>query len=309
MKYLRAPDIYFDINQREDIFTTLDDLGDVNTALLTGANPFFILPQPGDDNRNWSAEAIESTGHLRLTRKEGNTEIDLEPEYWMHPLSEEGVGNDEIGDTSQWGHTYEDESGEIYVPNHILKSSRNRDYIETSPKSSDGILFRVGNVGKDELKPGGFEYINWGKDYEPSRGGPFPDRDNTGDDLWNGNSAWYNVEERSGSKRRNISECMGDLVWPRAFFKRLFVVRPSTGRLLSTDSFYAVQFHDQEDANRICAQLNSTLWLFIIEIKGRVNLGQGALTNMSSEVDSFPIIEPDRMTWDVEIQNTYEVLC
>jgi hypothetical protein len=26
---------------------------------------------------------------------------------------------------------------------------------------------------------------------------------------------------------------------------------------------------------------------------------------MSSEVGSFPIIEPDRMTWDVEIQNTY----
>jgi hypothetical protein len=45
--------------------------------------------------------------------------------------------------------------------------------------------------------------------------------------------------------------------------------------------------------------------LFIIEIKGRVNLGQGALTNMSSEVGSFPIIEPERMDWDGEIQNTY----
>jgi hypothetical protein len=305
MKYLRAPDIYFEIDRREDIFTTLDELGEVNTALLTGANPFFILPQPGDANRNWSAEMVESTGDLRLTSKENNTKIDLEPDYWMHPLSEEGVGNGESLDTSQWGHTYEDDSGEIYVPNHILKSSRNRNHIETPPKNSDGILFRAGNVEKDELKPGGLKYINWGKDYEPSRGGPFPDRDNTGDNLWNGDSSWYNVEERSGSKRRNISECVGDLVWPRAFFKRLFVIRPSIGRLLSTDSFYAVQLHNQEDADRICAQLNSTLWLFIIEIKGRVNLGQGALTNMSSEVDSFPIIEPDRMTWDGEIQTTY----
>lgn len=306
MKYLRAPDIYFDIDRREDIFTTLDELGDVNTALLTGANPFFILPQPGDENRNWSAEMIESTGNLRLTSKEGNKEIDIESEYWMHPLSEEGVERGKTGDASQWGHTYENGTGEIYVPNHILKSTRNRNHIETSPEESDGILFRAGNIGKDELKPGGLEYINWGKDYEPSRGGPFPDRDNTGDNLWNGGSAWYNVEERSGSKRRNISECVGDLVWPRAFFKRLFVIRPSLGRLLSTDSFYAVQLHDQDHADRICAQLNSTLWLFIIEIKGRVNLGEGALTNMSSEVDSFPIIEPDRMIWDAEIQNTYK---
>jgi hypothetical protein len=47
------------------------------------------------------------------------------------------------------------------------------------------------------------------------------------------------------------------------------------------------------------------LWQFVIKNKVRVNLGQGALTNMSSEVDSFPIIEPDRMTWNGEIQTTY----
>lgn len=200
------------------------------------------------------------------------------------------------------------EDGDLYVPNYIMKSVKNRSGILAKPKELDGILFRVKNKNKNELKSGARRYIEWGLEHEPSRGGPFPERDNTGDDLWVGDSLWYDVEQRSGSLKRNLSECYGDLIWPRTFFKRMFVLKSFDDRILATDSFYAIQLDERYDAKKVCAILNSTMYNFLIEIKGRVNLGEGALTNMSSEVQRFPIIDPDALVMNQNFKNSVESL-
>ncbi len=124
--YLDAPTLYFELwRDHSDAFDLLGNYGDFARGTTSGANKFFFVPRPGEDNTTFKADFDPSDGKLILTHKDSNREFCIEPEFWMRPLNE-------IPEEfhHQYDCTYVNDNGEKLVPDLILV--RNRE-IKTSP--------------------------------------------------------------------------------------------------------------------------------------------------------------------------------
>ncbi len=269
-KYIRAPDIFFKILEKgKGLFVPLKEIADVRFGIKTGANEFFYLPKPGESNKFFRAEMDENTGDLvLLSKKSEEVMFRIEKEYWMHRVE---------GDAEELRKIYEfvyvDSDGSVWIPNYVVKSPQEVKKIVVEPKDLKNVVLMV-HEDKEQFKGKNvLKYIEWGE----SQG--YHTRP-----TCKSRKYWYNV----GIFRPP------HLFWFKAFNDR--VVAPvNIFNVLNSDRFYSIYLREDftKDVEIVGAYFNSTLNYMIVELSGRVNLGQGALDNMTYEAANVLTIHPN----------------
>ena len=156
-----------------------------------------------------------------------------------------------------------------WVPNYVIKSPMECKSVTVKPSE---LKYRVLMVHKDKSQLKGtkvIRYLNRGE----QRG--FHKRP-----TCESRTPWYNLGNQPPA----------DGLWFKAFNER--VLAPlNTYQVFSSDRFYAIYLHNKTYRNKLFLYLNSTLAALIVEIFGRVNLGEGALDNMTYEAASMLVID------------------
>jgi hypothetical protein len=80
-------------------------------------------------------------------------------------------------------------------------------------------------------------------------------------------------------------------IWPKAFNDRFFILE-NDSKVACSDRFYEIELKEGTDAESFMAFLNSTLMALTLELRGRVNLGEGALDNMAYEAAEAMVLNP-----------------
>jgi len=127
------------------------------------------------------------------------------------------------------------------------------------------------NLEKELLSayPLAHAYVKWGEQQRTAEGQPWPQVPSV-----QGRKAWWLL----GSPARF------DFLISRFVDKRFFI--PAAERLEVADTFFVGEVEETENAKILTALLNSSLYALEIEIKGRVNLGDGLLTFYGPDIDA-----------------------
>jgi len=265
-KYLRAPDIFFRVLEKgAGKLVPLKQVASVRFGIKTGANAFFYLTE--GEIRHWG----------------------IEREFWMHPLSEGELKR--LRQTPFWDMLrdacWRDESGQIWLPNYVVKSPRECESILVDPAR---LKYRVLLIHKPREALSGtrvLTYIEEGERQGHHERPTCAQRQRVYDNWVQADSedrppepthfGWYDL----GYPSR-----MG-VLWQMIHFSRhivpanaaevfvdhnLFVVRPTDDHLLAWGSV-----------------LNSTLYVLFKELFGRVNLGQGSLKTEGVDIKRLPV--------------------
>jgi type I restriction enzyme M protein len=164
---------------------------------------------------------------------------------------------------------YKDKKGNL-VPNYVIKSPRECKSINVKP---DDLKYRLLMIHKDKKNLKGtyaLKYIHEGERKEFDKRPTCASRER-----------WYDL----GSQKPP------DIIWFKAFNDRVFAPLNSFD-CFTSDRFYAVYLKHAKQKYGLSCVLNSTFMHLMVEIWGRVNLGEGALDNMTYEAASMLIIHP-----------------
>jgi hypothetical protein len=153
----------------------------------------------------------------------------------------------------------------------VIKSPKESQSITIDPAKLKNKIF-ICNESKTELKKAGnlkaLKYIEWGEKQRTKQ-----------NILWKevpsvqGRKYWWGIETNDYS----------DLLWPKAFNDRFPLIK--NDNFLVADRLYEITFDDKKLSDRAAVLLNSTIQYLFIEINGRINLGEGALDNMTYEAE------------------------
>ncbi|MCD6358771.1 MAG: hypothetical protein J7L90_02305, partial [Dehalococcoidia bacterium] len=103
----------------------------------------------------------------------------------------------------------------------------------------------------------------------------------------------YHLRPTCASKKRWYDlghQNSPDGLWFKAFNDR--VIAPQNNyQFFSSDRFYAIYTHSRSAKDTLFMYLNSTLPFLLVELYGRVNLGEGALDNMTYEAATMPVLD------------------
>ncbi|GBD87080.1 putative type I restriction enzymeP M protein [bacterium BMS3Abin03] len=229
-KYLRAPDVYFEILDKcKNKLIPLKEIAEVRFGIKTGINDFFYLQEIKDRK--------PSKKNLVWCKNARGWEGEIEKKYLKS----------------------------------IIKSPKESQSIIIDPTKLKHKIF-ICNKSKAELKKAGdlgaLKYIQWGEKQKTKQ--------NT---LWKevpsvqGRKYWWGIETNDFS----------DLLWPKAFNDRFPLIK--NDKFLVADRLYEITFYDRKLSERGYLILNSTIQYLFIEINGRINLGEGALDNMTYEAE------------------------
>ncbi|MGA8849654.1 MAG: N-6 DNA methylase [Dehalococcoidia bacterium] len=165
-----------------------------------------------------------------------------------------------------WMH--QDEKGN-WVPNYVIKSPRECKSIVVRPED---LKYRALMIHKDRRGLKGTNVLKY---------------------IQEGESKGYHLRPTCASRERWYdlgSQASPDGLWFKAFNDR--VIAPQNEHLFfSSDRFYAIYAKDKAFRNSLFSYLNSTLPFLIVELYGRVNLGEGALDNMTYEAASMSVLD------------------
>lgn len=165
-----------------------------------------------------------------------------------------------------WMH--KDDKGE-WVPNYIIKSPQE---CKSVIVKSDVLKHRVLLINKEKKQLKGTHILNYINGGERKGFNSRP--------TCESRNQWYNLGNQEPP----------DGLWFKAFNER--VLAPlNTHKFLSSDRFYAIYLHNKAYKNKLFLYLNSTLAALIVELFGRVNLGEGALDNMTYEAASMLVLD------------------
>ncbi len=122
--------------------------------------------------------------------------------------------------------------------------------------------------------PLAYQYVRWGEQQRTSGGQPWTDVLSV-----QGRKVWWLVRVPT----------FPHALWPKSFNDK-FSIYINVNQLVSSDRFYELIKKEDIDNHLFLALLNCSLLSLIIEINGRVNLGEGALDNMTYEAQNclFP---------------------
>jgi hypothetical protein len=124
--------------------------------------------------------------------------------------------------------------------------------------------------------PLAYEYVRWGQQQRTPQGIPWPEVPSV-----KGRKVWWLVREPTFP--------VG--IWPKAFNDRFFILE-NDSKVACSDRFYEIELKEGTDAESFMAFLNSTLMALTLELRGRVNLGDGALDNMAYEAAEAMVLNP-----------------
>ena len=156
-----------------------------------------------------------------------------------------------------------------WVPNYVIKSPRECKSIVVKPED---LKYRVLMIHKDKKQLKGTNVLKY---------------------IQEGERKGYHTRPTCASRERWYdlgSQPSPDGVWFKAFNNR--VVAPQNKHsFFSSDRFYAIYTKDKAISDSLFLYLNSTLPSLIVELNGRVNLGEGALDNMTYEAAAMPVLD------------------
>jgi hypothetical protein len=121
-----------------------------------------------------------------------------------------------------------------------------------------------------------YEYVRWGEKQRTPDGTSWPEVPSV-----KGRKVWWLVREPTFP--------VG--IWPKAFNDRFFILE-NDSKVACSDRFYEIELKEGTDAESFMAFLNSTLMALTLELRGRVNLGDGALDNMAYEAAEAMVLNP-----------------
>jgi len=170
-----------------------------------------------------------------------------------------------------WMH--KDEEGN-WIPNYVIKSPRECKSIVVKPED---LKYRVIMIHEDKKKLGRKNVLRYINEGERKGFHKRPTCAGRGE-------RWYDLGHQKPA----------DGIWFKAFNDR-FLAPQNIERSFSSDRFYAIYLKDKTIKNSLFLYLNSTLPSLIVELFGRVNLGEGALDNMTYEAATMYVlhITPD----------------
>ena len=235
-KYLRAPDVYFEILEKcKEKVVPLKSIADVRRGITTGINEFFYLQK-------------------------------IEVKHEPHTIK--------CKNSRGW-------SGVIEVTylKKVIKSPKESDTVVLNPDKLKNCIF-VCNKSKEELKAerhfGALNYIEWGEKERTKNNVKWTEVPSV-----HGRKYWWSIEEKDFSQ----------FLWPKAFNDRFIIFR--NNGYLAADRLYEITLKNKGAKKPLNYILNSTVQNLLIEVNGRVNLGDGALDNMTYEAENCEIIKPE----------------
>jgi len=181
-------------------------------------------------------------------------------------LTEEQINKWKI-EKEFWMHR--DEKGQ-WLPNYIIKSPRECHSIVVKPED---LKYRVLMIHKDKKALKGtnvLKYIEWGEKKGYHKRPTCASREN-----------WYNVG----------NQIPPSCLWFKAFNDRVFSPMNAVG-FFASDRFYPIYPLEGIDEIVLGGLLNCSLQSLLVELSGRVNLGEGALDNMTYEAAAMYIVDP-----------------
>ena len=171
-----------------------------------------------------------------------------------------------------WMH--QDENG-AWVPNYVVKSPRECKAINVREEDLQFKVLMIHDERKKLYRKNIYKYIKYGE--RDSDGLRFNQRPTT-----KSRSRWWDLGEQR----------VADLFWIKAFYDRFLILNNNLDAYIS-DRFYPIYLHNKTIKRKVLAILNSTLQFLFIELNSRVNLGEGALDNMTYEAETILVLNPD----------------
>ena len=170
-----------------------------------------------------------------------------------------------------WMH--QDDKGN-WMPNYVIKSPRECKSIVVKPKD---LKYRVLMIHKDKKNLRGTNVLKYIKE---------------------GEGKGYQLRPTCASRERWYdlgNQHPPDGIWFKAFNDRV-VAPQNKHQFVSSDRFYAIYAKDKSITDSLFLYLNSSMPFLIVELNGRVNLGEGALDNMTYEAASMPVLDTRKYT-------------
>jgi hypothetical protein len=285
-RYLRAPPAYWTVLERRgDRFVDFYDLADAGWARLSygtrsGAPDFFYLPNSHHD-------VVVDGDVLRVVPRDG-TGLDgpcrLPRRYWMHRVTDPDGVIDTTDGTSDVADETNDATATGWLPNYLLKRTTGIDRLRFDVADLDigsqlRYVIRLPEP-RSELDPAARAYVEWGENHDVTacphcrRTKPFP--------AYCPGEPWYDITRRltRGAILPNKDVHATHAYWT-----------PSTP-LWVHQSLYGI---DAVDPPLLASLVNSTLGSLLLEVAGRVNLGEGALDLMTGDHRSVQVPDPRRI--------------
>jgi len=156
-----------------------------------------------------------------------------------------------------------------WVPNYVIKSPRECKSIIVKPQDLKYRLLMIHKNKKDLKGTNVLKYIEEGerKGYHTRP-------------TCASREKWYDLG----------SQPPPDGIWFKAFNDRV-VAPQNKHQFFSSDRFYAIYTKDKAISDSLFLYLNSSLPFLIVELNGRVNLGEGALDNMTYEAATMLVLD------------------
>jgi type I restriction enzyme M protein len=127
-----------------------------------------------------------------------------------------------------------------------------------------------------ESYPLAYEYVKWGEQQRTPQGIPWPEVPSVRE-----RKAWWLLKEREKA----------DFFTLGFIYNRFFVLENQD--VLASDVIFEWTLRAKKKAELVLALLNSTLTYFLLEMVGRINLGEGVLKIIGPELASLMILSPD----------------
>lgn len=167
-----------------------------------------------------------------------------------------------------WMH--QDKKGN-WVPNYVIKSPRECRSIIVNPQD---LKYRVLMIHKDKKGLKGTNVLKY---------------------IMEGERKGFHLRPTCASRGKWYDiglQVPPDMVWFKAFNDRVFAPLNIFGHFTG-DRLYAIYLKNPSLRKNLSLYLNSTLAHLMVELWGRVNLGEGALDNMTYEAASMLVVVPD----------------
>ncbi len=178
-----------------------------------------------------------------------------------------------------WMH--KDELGE-WKPNYLIKSPRECTICKVKPDELRNRVLLVHKPKKQLGKKKILQYIEYGERKDLHKGATCASR-----------NIWYDLGE----------PVKPDGIWFKAFNER-FMAPYTAGKFYTSDRFYSIYVKNREVVEILFYYLNSTITTLLVEINGRVNLGEGALDNMTYEAASMLVLDVEK--YKIQLHSSFE---
>lgn len=240
-KYLRAPDVYFEILEKcKDKLVPLKQIADVRRGYTTGINEFFYL------------EKIEKTQTERRVRSSERTAKQ------KSPIKESDSTPVQCRNDRGW----EGEIEECYLKK-VIKSPKESESIIIDPSKLKYFIF-ICDKSKAELRKlghtGALSYIEWGEKQRTEENKPWVEVSSV-----EARKYWYGLSEKEP----------GNILLQMINNDR-FIAYLNKSRVQVDHNLFEFLIEDEKHLETAEKYLNSTFFALIKEVGSRANLGDGA---------------------------------